>query len=603
MTVNSDLSRVRYVANGQTTEFAVPFPYMTNNDGTAQLSVYLDDRDTPLLENKDYRVVGFGNYNQEVEQDDGLIVYEERFDSGTVVFYTAPEKGKPIAIIRNVSLTQGVQFINGEEFPAEDFSNALDKLTMAVQEVKENLDRAVMFPPTSEEKPTELRDNIVQTALEAKKTADEAIAMVTETKETLEQGIAELQEETQKSVAMIEDKVAEASNQVDVFTENAISQVDTVVGANVEKSRVWAEGEQTEVEELGGSLSSMGAADLAYAIANAPEDTPIDASGLFAMNVIKGPKGDKGDKGDKGEDGIKGDLSNPFSLLDYKWSEYELSNASWLISNGTFHSGATYVAVYELLLKIYNGTETKEGVSVKLATEEYSDTDFVIDTSNTTFRLPVKVKLASGNAVCGNGYALGLTNGEYESFLVKSNPQYQQSLGISKSTEETPALVQKYTSKSVYDTTSGTWSVGVTQDPTKSGIETSSSGLKLYFYVGETIQDANVINASGVLTRVSNSIDRTILTDRETVMSWGMPDYSTAVSITAPYIATYPCWLVGWSVASAGTSQYVYVNGVAVARESGDYACTQIMLDVGDEVTISAGNLEGVSVCAMKGIK
>ena len=59
------------------------------------------------------------------------------------------------------------------------------------------------------------------------------------------------------------------------------------------------------------------------------------------------------------------ELNNPFSLLDYKWSEYELNNASWLLSNGTFHSGATYVAVYELLLKIHNGTETKDGVSVK----------------------------------------------------------------------------------------------------------------------------------------------------------------------------------------------------------------------------------------------
>ena len=68
-------------------------------------------------------------------------------------------------------------------------------------------------------------------------------------------------------------------------------------------ARIWAEGEQAEVKELGGELSSMGAADLAYAIANAPEDTPIDTSSLFALNIFKGEKGDKGDKGDAGKDG------------------------------------------------------------------------------------------------------------------------------------------------------------------------------------------------------------------------------------------------------------------------------------------------------------
>ena len=105
------------------------------------------------------------------------------------------------------------------------------------------------------------------------------------------------------------------------------------------------------------------------------------------------------------------ELNNPFSLLDYKWSEYALSNASWLLSNGQFNSGTTYVAVYELLLKIKNGTETKDGVSVKLSTEAYTDTDFVINTANTTFRLPIKVKLASGNRVAGNGMTLGLQQG------------------------------------------------------------------------------------------------------------------------------------------------------------------------------------------------
>ena len=190
-------------------------------------------------------------------------------------------------------------------------------------------------------------------------------------------------------------------------------------------------------------------------------------------------------------------LNNPFSLLDYKWSEYEITNASWLLSNGQFNSGATYPAVYELLLKIKNGTETKAGVSVKLSTESYIDTDFVINTADTTFRLPIKVKLASGKAVVGNGMTLGLTNGnninEFGLRFAATN------LTITANAYGT--RLPNNTSGDVNSRPDGSY--GITTDPTKSGIETSSSGLKLYFYVGETIQDANLINAGQMSTLIS----------------------------------------------------------------------------------------------------
>ena len=197
------------------------------------------------------------------------------------------------------------------------------------------------------------------------------------------------------------------------------------------------------------------------------------------------------------------ELNNPFSLLDYKWSEYEITNASWLLSNGQFNSGATYISVYNLLLEIYNGTVTKDGVSVKLSTEEYTDTDFVINTADTTFRLPIKVKLASGNAVIGNGMALGLTNG---------SENYGATTWNSSSARAISARLDSYgktiPSKSSSDTypTDGA-NLGVTTDPLKSGIETSSNSLKLYFYVGETIQDANLISIGKVtelLARLEN---------------------------------------------------------------------------------------------------
>lgn len=195
------------------------------------------------------------------------------------------------------------------------------------------------------------------------------------------------------------------------------------------------------------------------------------------------------------------ELNNPFSLLDYKWSEYELSNASWLLSNGAFHSGTVYKSVYELLLKIHNGTETKEGVSVKLSTEAYEDTDFVINTADTTFRLPIKVKLASGNAVVGNGMTLGLTDGSTNYGLATITAQ-NLLLGMTGAYGASPGTGSGGGSQIPTNN-----KFGITTDPTKSGIETSSNGLKLYFYVGETVQDANIIAASQVLTRVADLSD------------------------------------------------------------------------------------------------
>ena len=192
------------------------------------------------------------------------------------------------------------------------------------------------------------------------------------------------------------------------------------------------------------------------------------------------------------------ELNNPFSLLDYKYSEYELHNLSWLRSEGQYNSKAVYPAVYDLLLKIYNGTEAKAGVSVKLSTGSYTDYDFVLNTSNETFRLPIKVKLASGKAIVGNGIGLGLTNGESNFSITASSvnnlPYFRPSTGYGSNVGDLTDI------PSIGDT----FITGVTTDPTKSGIETSDSDLYLYFYVGETVQNANLINAGRIEEKLSN---------------------------------------------------------------------------------------------------
>ena len=128
------------------------------------------------------------------------------------------------------------------------------------------------------------------------------------------------------------------------------------------------------------------------------------------------------------------ELNNPYSLFDSKYSDHELNNLSWLKSEGQWNAKAVYPDAYDKLLKVYNGTETVEGLSVKLNTETYTDYDFVLNTAEETFRLPLKNHSADD----------GNTN------------------------------------------------------------------LMLYYYVGETVQNANLIDAGRIAESIPNMADRNL---------------------------------------------------------------------------------------------
>jgi hypothetical protein len=70
---------------------------------------------------------------------------------GTVTFNTAPASGHKILILRDTPLTQEVDYVANDAFPAETHEQALDKLTMLAQEMRSSggtLDRALRYPVT-----------------------------------------------------------------------------------------------------------------------------------------------------------------------------------------------------------------------------------------------------------------------------------------------------------------------------------------------------------------------------------------------------------------------------------------------------------------------
>ena len=226
------------------------------------------------------------------------------------------------------------------------------------------------------------------------------------------------------------------------------------------------------------------------------------------------------------------ELNNPYSLFDSKYSDHALNNLSWLKSEGQWNAKATYPTVYEGLQVEYNseigaGTTvtlpsgvsyTKHGLSVKLSTEEYTDYDFRLNTTDETFMLP----LLDGSESLPSETIIAQTFGTdfnlpYNAFvLVSANSSDSSSDGVLKvilpdgtvthtiwqhdsgfSTYTSP-LMPKGTKVITSGGTNYTWA----------GYCKARGNGSLYFYVGETVQNANLIDAGKIGEQLANKQDK-----------------------------------------------------------------------------------------------
>lgn len=128
MTVSSSVNKVTYAGNGTTTVFSANFYFFQDSD----LLVVLRDAngiETVKTLTTDYTVTGAGNNA-----------------GGSVTMLVAPAAGETLVIAREVALTQQTDYLANDPFPAETHERALDKLTMAVQQIQEQVDRSAKLP-------------------------------------------------------------------------------------------------------------------------------------------------------------------------------------------------------------------------------------------------------------------------------------------------------------------------------------------------------------------------------------------------------------------------------------------------------------------------
>lgn len=135
MLVENSIYVNKYVANGDSVEFTIDYPFLENSHVKVLTGDGTFDEEIPATE---YTITGAGNPN-----------------GGTVTFNTAPAAGTIIVITRNVPITQLHEYTELDNFPAESHENSLAKLTMICQELKAELERAIKIPYSSDKTPEE----------------------------------------------------------------------------------------------------------------------------------------------------------------------------------------------------------------------------------------------------------------------------------------------------------------------------------------------------------------------------------------------------------------------------------------------------------------
>lgn len=157
MTVPSTISRSGpYDGNDVTTDF--PYNFRILDETHIRVVITDPDNVETDADPSDYSVSGVGDA------------------SGTVT-YGNPDPlptGYKLTILRNVPLTQLVDIANAGGFYPETHEDVFDKLTMAVQQVAEEVARSVKVQASSDTDPDELIAEIVQAVADAEAAAETA---------------------------------------------------------------------------------------------------------------------------------------------------------------------------------------------------------------------------------------------------------------------------------------------------------------------------------------------------------------------------------------------------------------------------------------------
>ena len=134
MTVSTTTNRASYSGNGSTDAFAYGFKIFADADLTVIIRTDSTGVETTKTLTTHYTVSGAGSSS-----------------GGNVTFTTGniPASGETIVILRELTLTQGTDYVANDPFPAESHEDALDRLTMITQQLAEETGRSLKLSQTN----------------------------------------------------------------------------------------------------------------------------------------------------------------------------------------------------------------------------------------------------------------------------------------------------------------------------------------------------------------------------------------------------------------------------------------------------------------------
>lgn len=329
-------------------------------------------------------------------------------------------------------------------------------------------------------------------------------------------------------------------------------------------------------------------------------------------------------------------ISNAHSLLDYKWSDHILNDISWLRADTfSWQDGNVYSNAYNHLVDDYNnaGTEasasdTIGGITVwyrlcadghKICPPDqesnvlaiYNATGvawyYIIDTGNKRFKLPrTKYGFTGLRDKVGNYIAeslpkptLIMRTDSSSSTDTDLNAIYGND-GYTAATPTNTSGVDEYMHRTYTNGNMAYMDIFHSSYQDGAPVQQRATQMYLYFYVGNYNKSATEQTA-GLNTELFNGKMDVSLSNmnasasaKETIVGWGIPDYTAGVSISSGYVAVANGMVL---IVRGGGGSYVslYVDGIRVdgnySNTTNEGGCMFAFVKKGSTVTWNTGNI------------
>ena len=180
---------------------------------------------------------------------------QDNSPGGSVTLLTAPTAGSVLVVVSDVDYTQPIVFTNQGGFYPELLNEGYDRAIILTQQLKEQLDRTLVVPVTSEKTPQQTMQEILDIAATANEYSGQALASAEAAAESAESA-AESAAVVAQAVPYLQDIETVADNSEDVSAVAAIKD-EIVTDAGIAEEIVAVADMATTVASVGENIDHV----------------------------------------------------------------------------------------------------------------------------------------------------------------------------------------------------------------------------------------------------------------------------------------------------------------------------------------------------------